>query len=540
MRIIDLKKRRIPNISSNGPFVATKLKILKSTLGVTVFALCTQAILFGSQIIMASFFGAGARLDAYLAVAALPQYVTTVLLGSLGFVFLPIFVDLKNSVSDEDAWHVASSVINFTVLVLVLMTIMCLVLSRDFIRILAPGLPASSSNITITLALLIWPTMIGQGLVALLTNVYHAKSQFIWPAAVPLMGAVITLVLLLLLVRGYGIIGLAIATTAGVIFQASFLIPIAVKSGHYRFVLDFHHPGVRRVLMLVLPLIVASIVGKATTVVERHLASSMIEGSISHLGYAFRLITIPTLLISIGIPTVAFPKMALSVSQNNQAELWETILLGSRYMWMAVAVVMAIGVGIAKPLVVVVFQRGEFSSSDSIVVAQLFQVYLLSLPSACLANITARAFYVMKDTRTVALYGTIESVAYVFYTFYLARKFGIVGIVLGYTILFSGSLLWQVVILYYRMGKSNKKNHMPLFFVKTTAAALVSCIVVFGGGYMFENIYMQFLIGSVAGFVTYIILLSVLGIQEIKQIGRFTSQLLASSWDSFRGKSDSA
>lgn len=481
---------------------------------VTLFAVASQAVAFAVQVLIASYFGAGASMDAYLAASAFPQYFVAVFLGSLGFVFLPTFIDRVSGGSREDAWRMASSIINLSMLFLVLLTLVGLFLPNVLLSFSAPGLSGASHDVAVRLAFIIWPTVVAQGLIALLTGVLHAESRFGWASSVPFLGAIANLLLLITLARSWGIFGLAVATTVGLLLQVLLLLPIAAKRGRYQFILDWKNPAVIRILGLVAPLAVASIVGKSMTIVERYFASSMSEGTISHLGYAFRLLSVVTLLISTGITTVVFPRMATNVSQDGVQELRKTMSAGLRFMWLLAAPATAIGIALAYPMVVSLFQRGHFANADARVVAQLLQIYLLSCPSSCLANVTARAFYVMKDTKTVAILGSIESIAYVGYTALLAHVLGAAGVALGYVLLFSGSFAWQTLIIRRKTG-SPKGSTVLRSFLRTSVAALLAGIAAFAAADSCGNPMLGLLLGGSVGIGIYSVTLILLRSEEI-------------------------
>ena len=100
------------------------LKIVRATLLVTVFTFVGLMVSFFTQVITASLFGAGAGMDAFLAASAVPQYVIAVLLGSLGFVFVPVFVDYLSTGRENEAWQMASSIINLSIIVLSVIVIL--------------------------------------------------------------------------------------------------------------------------------------------------------------------------------------------------------------------------------------------------------------------------------------------------------------------------------------------------------------------------------------------------------------------------------
>jgi putative peptidoglycan lipid II flippase len=274
---------------------------------------------------------------------------------------------------------------------------------------------------------------------------------------------------------------------------------------------------VLQVLGLLVPLALANVVAKSTTLVERLLASSMPEGSISYLGYAFRLQSLFSLFIATGITTVVFPRMAVNVADEDLTALRRTMSTSLRFMWLAVAPATTLGMVLALPLVTVVFQRGQFNAMDAIAVAGLFQVYLLALASACLANITARGFYVLKDTRTVAVLGSIESIAYVLYTVLFARFFGTVGVALGYVLFFNLSFLWQVLIIRYKTGNRGGRAVLSSF-ARIGLAALLGGVAAWGVTLVLSSPRLQLVGGGMTGLFAYLMALYALRVSEAQEI----------------------
>jgi len=492
-------------------------KIVNATLLVTLFALVGQAVAFATQVVTASLFGAGADMDAFLAASAVPQYLIAVLLGSLGYVFVPVFIDYLATGREDEAWELASSMINLSLLVLTVLVALGVMIPDVVLNLIAPGLSNATHHQAAHIAMIIWPSVLATGVVSLMIGIYQSQSRFGWSAAVPVIGAIVNLGLLITLANSLGIIGLAIATTLGIVLQLGLLLPLALKRGRYRLTLNWRHPAVLQVLRLLIPLVLANIVGKITPLIDRYLASGMPEGSISHLGYAFRIFSVMALLFSTGITTVIFPRMAFNVAGSDLSGLRRTMSAGLRFMWLAIAPMIALGIALALPMVTTVFKRGRFSATDAVAVAGLLQVYLLALVSACLGNVTGRGFYVLKDTRTLAVFGSIESVAYVFYTIVLARVWGVVGIAIGYVVLFNGSLAWQALILRHKIGRTGGRMVLSSF-VRTGLAAVLGGIVTWRVTTVFANIWIQLILGGTIGLGIYGLTLITLGSPEARAL----------------------
>lgn len=478
-------------------------RVFKSTLLVTMFIILGQGLGFITQVVIAALFGADANMDAFLAASAAPQYLMAVLIGSFSVVFVPVFVDYMATGRKEEAWQIASSVINLCLVIVGVLTVLGMIFPDTIMRLIAPGLSDTTHSLAVKVALITWPGILAIASISLLTSIYQSQSHFGWPAAVPVLGAAANLLLIVIFTKWWGILGLAVATTVGLVLQAFLLLPIALRTGHYRMSLDLRHPGVVQVLTLLAPLLLVNLITKSVPVVERFFASSMSEGSISHLNYAFRLSGMAILLFSTGITTVIFPRMAVNVARNDMPGLRHSMSSSLRFMWLAVAPAITLGIALAVPLVSVAFLRGKFNVSDTLSVANLLQIYLLSLVGACLGNITSRSFYALKDTRTIAVIGSIESVAYLFYTYYLAHSFGIIGVAWGYVILFNLSFLWQVIVLRCKTGNTGGRTIISSF-ARVGIAAVIAGIVTWELSTLTTNMLLQLILCGTAGVIVYV------------------------------------
>lgn len=503
--------------------VFSKIKnsqILSSVLVVTGFTVLGQVVGFITQVAIASLFGASADMDAFLAASAVPQYVVSVLLGSLGFVFVPVFVEYLSTGREDEAWEIASSIINFSLLILGILVALGVIFPELILGLTAPGLSYSTHQQAVQIAVITWPSVLATGIISLLTGIYQSQSRFGWAAAVPVIGAITTLSLVVVLAKWSGIIGLAIATTLGIVLQVGLLLPLALKKKRYQFFLNLHHPAVLQVLRLLIPLALSNMIAKSTPIVDRFLASGMLQGSISHLGYASRIFNVLSVLISTGIATVIFPRMAFSVASADVLGLKRTMSSGIRLMWLAIAPVTTIGVILAFPLVVAVFQRGKFNINDALAVAGLLQVYLLSLAPACLGNITGRGFYVLKEIKIFSILSSVESVVYVFYTAFLAHFFGPLGIAWGYVLFFYISFSWTLIILRYKTGNVGGRVVL-ISIVRTGLAALLGGFVTWCVLQFFSNVWLEIIVGGISGLLFYGIGLWFLQFYEINQLWNF-------------------
>jgi putative peptidoglycan lipid II flippase len=493
----------------------------RSALFITFFTFSSQFFLFIAQVIAAALFGAGKEMDAFIAAATVPQYVISVLLGSIGFVFIPVFIDYKRQGNERKAYDVAISLFNHSIIFLAVTTIAGILFVEPLLRLIAPGLDKNTFEIAVKLSIITWPTIIATGATTLLLSIHQAEKKFAWQAVVPFIGAVANLILLVILAPQVGIFGVAIATLCGVVIQALLLAKVLNRERAYKFNLNWRETEVNQILKLTAPMILVALVTKFTPLIDRYLASDFPEGSISTLNYSFKVVSVVSVLLSTGGAIVIFPKMATDVSNDDLYALKNTISFGLRVMWLIVAPVIAIGFSLSLPLTTLLFERGAFTTADSIAVAGILKIYLFALVAMCLGNVTGKGFYALKKTKTLAIFGTIEALAYIFYTFYLTRIFGLAGIAAGYVIYFTISLMWQLIVLRNNLGGINGLVLLKSFSRILLAAAFAGIFTHLAITAAFGDL-LKISFSATVGVLAYLMVLYLCGSPEINLIKQLT------------------
>lgn len=458
---------------------------------VSGFALATQGFLLASQFVFAALYGASVQSDAFFAALALPLYVSTVLISSLAVVFLPVVVEQRARGTGQEADEFVSGVINLSAVVLTAVAIGGVLLADPLISLTAPGLPIAGRDLARVLATILWPSIVGSGLIVLLTALWQLDSRFGWSAAVPFLGALANLALLALLAPLVGPSAAAFGWTASALLQAVLLAPALRKT--WRPGLGLRHPAVRTFLVALAPLILANVFIRASTVVERYLASELPTGELSQVTYASRIVVTLAVLLSAGPSAVIFPRMARATVAGGAALLRTTVSEGLQSLWYVVAPIVALVIALADPGVRLVFEHGAFTRADSDAVSSLLRLYSPSLVAAALGAITGRALYALKATRVLAAVGTVEGIAYVVYTVVLTHSLGVSGIAIGFSIYYLGSLAWQLVYLRHALRASGVAFARRL--ATTTAQATLAGL----GGWIASRIVQEPLIATVGG-----------------------------------------
>jgi putative peptidoglycan lipid II flippase len=274
-----------------------------------------------------------------------------------------------------------------------------------------------------------------------------------------------------------GAMALAIAVLLGGVLQVVAQWPSLRAIGYFeRPSFEFSHPGVREALGRMLPVMFGMGVYYIDVVLARRFLSELGLGAQSYYGWALRLCDFPQGIFIMALQTAALPSLAKLAARKDLEELSRTYAFGMRLTLFVSIAATALFVGLAEPLVVLLFQRGEFDALSAhetarALVAQGAGIWLV----ASVRQLTS-TYYALGDTRTPVTVATIDLCAFILLAVGLRGTFGHVGIGMAVT----GSSLVQAVLLFMWLKKrlpNLRVREIGLSAARTLLAAGAAVVV---------------------------------------------------------------
>ncbi len=241
-----------------------------------------------------------------------------------------------------------------------------------------------------------WPFMLLVSLAALVMGMLNAKHVFGPPAMASSyfnLGSIIGGVAI-----GYwldphfgarSLVGLAIGTLIGGAWQLIGQFPSLWHVG-YKYHADFHwrDEGVRTVLTLMGPAVIAASAVQVNVLINSGFAASLGNGPVSWLNIAFRLMQLPLGIFGVAIGTVTLPLVSKSAALGNTAEFRAILARGMRLAFL-LTIPSAIGLAmLASPIISVIQTAGAL------------QFYAIGLVSYAVLKVLTPAFYAVGKRNT--------------------------------------------------------------------------------------------------------------------------------------------
>lgn len=481
-------------------------------------------------------FGAGMMMDAYRIAFNIPNLLRDLFSeGSLSAAFLPIFSDYDKRKGKKDAFQFAGYVFNVLILGIGFLVAAGMIFSPQIVHTIAYGFTKDPEKFALTIRLtrIMFPFVIFMVLSALSMGVLNYYNHFFTTGFAPAFfnlgiigcGFIISP---FLMQRGISpIVSVGIGVLVGALLQFLIQLPYFIKSG-FRFIrrINFREKGLRKLLKIMIPIEFSYAVTRINVMVNMFLASLLMEGSVSYLGYAMRLMQLPIGVLGMAVATVTLPDAAKLVSDSKHDEVIKTFSRSLRFVFFLTVPASVLLFVLRIPIVGLIFERGAFTAKDTIFTSQALAYYCLGIFAMSSSRVVTSIFYSYKDARTPMILSILTVVLNIVLSLIFMRFLLFRGLALAVSCASIFNLGLLLFFLKRKLGFIDGKR-IATDFVKIIAAAALSGGSMFGLLYYLNNMLsfsravnflIEFSVLFIAGGALYLLLSFIFGIESAKHL----------------------
>jgi putative peptidoglycan lipid II flippase len=391
--------------------------MLRSTLSFSAGTFVSRVLGLVREVVFASVFGANAATDAFWVAFRIPNFLRRLFAeGSFSVAFVPVFTEYKETRSPEELRELVARTAGTLGGVLLVVTALGVAAAGWLARGFAPGSIDEPAKLALTTDLLrvTFPFLLFVSLTALAAGALNSFHRFLLPALTPV-------ILNLCMIAGalwaapyfdVPIMALGWAILAAGVLQL--LVQLPALRGLGLLALPrwgWKHPGVRRILKLMVPTLFGSSVAQVNLLLDTLIASFLISGSQTWLSQADRFLELPMGLFAIALGTVILPALSRHHVNADRAGFSTALDWGLRNTLLIAVPAMFGLMLLAQPLVATLFQNGRFTPFDTRMAALSVFGLSFGLPAFALVKVVLPAFYSRQDTRTPVRAGVTSLVA---------------------------------------------------------------------------------------------------------------------------------
>tara|TARA_R110002096_G_scaffold385536_1_gene579367 strand:+ start:1390 stop:2757 length:1368 start_codon:yes stop_codon:yes gene_type:complete len=429
-------------------------RILAVMFTVGSLTILVKVLAFSKELLVAGRFGSSDVMDAFVSAFTIWSFLTGVIGGALPDALVPVYSKAKQR-APQIADQFAVNAIWVYVVKLVLITGVFLVLGQWLAPWFTHGYTEEKRALTVKLFYCLAPFSVFWGTSLIMTMLLQANKRFILAAAAP---AAIPFCAIIGLLAGYELIGiyaLILGTTAGALIQMGlvttgfFRAHCSIPFFQFRDLRDEHMGELVRATW---PYLLSGVIMGSTIVVDVGMAAGLDRGSVSVLSYAERICTIGLVLASVMVTEALYPYLSDMVAK----EEWKRLkYMVSRFCVLILAIsfpcVATIWWG-AEWIVMVLFERNEFTHQDTLRVAGVLRWLSLQIPFNLLAVLGSRVICAMLASRFMLLTTVVNLGLNIAGNYYFARFMGVEGIALSTAVVYliSAAMLYTFFVIQIR------------------------------------------------------------------------------------------
>jgi putative peptidoglycan lipid II flippase len=361
---------------------------------------------------IANYLGTSRAGDAFRAALRIPNLLQNLLgEGVLSASFIPVYARLRAEGRDQEAGHVAGAVAGLLVALTGVLSLVGVVLAEPLTRLLVPGFhDAYRFDLTVQLVRVIFPGIGFLVLSAWCLGVLNSHRKFFLSYVAPVLwnaAQIAALVAVGLTTTDTRTLAYAVSwgVLIGGILQFGIQIgPVSRLLGGVRLSLDTANASVRSVLARFGPVVMGRGVVQIMGYVDLLLASYLAVGSVASLQYALVLYLLPISLFGMSVAAAELPELSeVEVHDPDTRRRFRLRLEEgmARIAWY-VAPTATLFIVVGDVIVRAVFQRGNFTSADTIVVWLTLAVFSTSLLATTSSRLLQNGLYALDDARTPA------------------------------------------------------------------------------------------------------------------------------------------
>lgn len=395
--------------------------------------------------VFAFLFGASHQMDAFNIAFRIPNLLRDLFAeGAMSTALVPVFVQVRAQQGQERAWRIAGQVFRVAFWGVVVLSLVGIFFSDLLVSAFAPSFHEipGQFELTVTLTRVLFCFFPFVVLAAAFMAILNACGRYFLPAFAPALFNLVSVASGLCLISfvqsqgGVAVMGMAIGVVLGGVVQAFCQLPALYKVG-YRYHRPYsgpswnQEPALKRMLLLILPGTAGLAATQVNILINSALATSLGEGAVSWLNYAFRLMQFPIGILGVSLAAATLPIVSDSWVRADFKGARQTVE-ESLCRVMALNLPASFGLAaLALPIVTLVFQYGRFSSEDTVHTAQALVAYSLGLSFYSMTKVLVPVFYAVGNTRLPVIASVVSVFVNIAMNLLLVKPLGYFGLALG-------------------------------------------------------------------------------------------------------------
>jgi putative peptidoglycan lipid II flippase len=411
------------------------MSMVRSIATVGGWNLASRVLGLVRDVMIARTLGAGPVADAFFVALRFPNLFRSLFAeGAFNAAFVPMFAGRLEAQGRAAAKGFAEQVLAVLLSVLLGFTVIAQGGMPWIMAVITPGFEDPGKfALAVLFTQITFPYLLLMSLSALYAGILNSLHRYGHAAAAPMAFNIAQIVGLAAVVPFIGAPGhvLSWAVTVSGVWQFLWMVYGCWRAGiSLRLRLPRLTAPVKRLLKLMLPGIVGAGAMQINALVGTIIASLQ-PGAVSYLQYADRIYQFPLAIIGTAAGVVLLPMLSRSLRAGRHQVAMDTLNRALEFSMLLTLPATVALLAIARPIVIVLYQRGAFTTDTAAATTLAVLAYAVGLPAYVLAKCLTPCFFAREDTATPFRYSVVSMAANIGLSIGLFYTLGFAGIALA-------------------------------------------------------------------------------------------------------------
>ena len=493
---------------------------------ITAILMVSKLFGFAREMLVAAYYGASWQTDAFNMAIGIIGLSTAILSMGVTTVIVPMYNHRIVKEGKQGADNFASNILCITSLIYGILSLLGIIFAPILTKLVAPDFDNVTSELSIRLLRILFIFNIVTNITDFLNAMSRSNKRFLVPSLIGFPLNISIIIFIIILSNRIGIYAMAIGYITAFLIQ-TLMIGISLrKIFKFKPIFNFTNGDMKEIVVLCVPIFMSIGVDELNAVIDRMLASGLVEGSISAMRYALRLRELPHGIITASIITVIFPMFSQYAAKQEFDNLKALAMKAMSALFAVMMPITLVCVYYSKEIVKIVYERGAFTHEQTTLTANILVFLVPSLFFIGGTQVLNNAFYGMQDTKTPRLGAVIAVGSNIVLNLILVKYMQAAGLALATSIAFM--LNYVILLIFFRRKCGAFGGVAFISNIIKCIVAVVGIIPVFLMCEFFRNklpMFIFFVLCVGFGFIVYAILLYIMkvdifmfGLQKVKSI----------------------
>lgn len=502
------------------------LKIVKKSVIYTTINLFGSVLSLAINSIIAVKFGASYLTDGFLLVLGFYQLIIVLFKNTFGTVFIPYFVSIKESHSEEEAWKFSSLVFNSMFFLTLAISLVLIIFSQPIIKFIAMGY--SQNEVALDYLNKIFRYffifLLFSNLSTVCTAILVAKGRILYASFYIVIQNTISLIITVLFEKYFGIFSLTYGYILGSGINFIVYFNVFSTSKRYTLSLKFRDSFVIDYYKKLLPWLFSSLITKISPVLERMFATLSVVGGVMFIDFAQKLLIKSVGVISMGVSISSYSDITRHIVNDDITNLKKIVSFSFKLILLLTIPILLMVMFLREEIALILFNYGKMDYQSVKNIAMTMIGYSLGVFLLNIIDLIRKIIFSYKKLLFISIMNITQLIINTMLIILLMKRLSFMSIPVAYSITL---LLVFLSLLYYlrRLDPRLRIEGLWVFFTKLIAVSLIMLVCLYSLKIFIsfipsikENKLVNILISILMGGVVFIIFSKLFHLSEVTEI----------------------